>query len=97
MADYSDYSVLLEPLEAIALRAGQGIMAIYDDPKTLEVTLKDDRSPLTAADLAANEIIGAGLARLSPEFPVLSEESADIDYLERKKWTIQIKLYKDFF
>lgn len=78
---------MLEPLEGIAAQAGQRIMAVYEDPETLAVTLKNDRSPLTAADLAANEVIAAGLAGLTPEIPVLSEESADVDYRERKQWT----------
>ena len=35
---------------------------------------KLDGSPVTEADLAADRIIGEGLARLIPEVPALSEE-----------------------
>ena len=47
---------------------------------------KADESPLTAADLAAHQIITAGLARLTPEWPVVSEEGAHLPYAERAHW-----------
>src|SRR5687767_11405553 len=39
----------------LALAAGQAIMKIYDSP--FEVRRKLDKSPLTAADIAAHELI----------------------------------------
>ena len=60
---------------AIAREAAAAILAVYDSDFAVEH--KDDRSPLTAADLAAHRCIVAGLARLTPDIPVLSEESAD--------------------
>ena len=50
-------------------------MAIYD--AGFEVIDKADGSPLTKADLAADDIIAQGLAALAPGVPVLSEETAD--------------------
>jgi 3'(2'), 5'-bisphosphate nucleotidase len=48
---------------------------------------KDDRSPLTAADMAAHHLIVDGLTRLTPEIPVLSEESAeDVPAIVRRTW-----------
>src|ERR671911_155458 len=47
---------------------------------------KDDRSPLTAADMAAHHIIVDGLSRLTPQWPVLSEESAGVPWDERRHW-----------
>jgi 3'(2'), 5'-bisphosphate nucleotidase len=47
---------------------------------------KADRSPLTEADLAAHHLITAALARLTPRVPVLSEESAEIDWEIRRRW-----------
>src|SRR3569833_4022872 len=44
---------------------------------------KDDRTPLSEADIAAHHVICVGLAARTPRLPVLSEEEADIPYSER--------------
>ena len=59
---------------AIAQDAASAILGIYDSD--FAVQHKDDDSPLTAADLAAHRCIVDGLARLTPDIPVLSEENA---------------------
>jgi 3'(2'), 5'-bisphosphate nucleotidase len=69
---------------AIAREAGAAIMKIY--AQDFSVSTKEDRSPLTEADLAAHEIIDAGLKKLDASVPVLSEESADVDWEIRKTW-----------
>ena len=69
---------------AIAREAGQAIMQVYAGH--IAVENKDDNSPLTEADLAAHRVIVQGLQRLTPEIPVLSEESADIPYETRSQW-----------
>ena len=69
----------------IAVAAGAAIMQVY--VQDFAVEQKDDRSPLTAADLAAHHLIVDGLRRLTPELPVLSEESASIAWEERRVWT----------
>jgi 3'(2'), 5'-bisphosphate nucleotidase len=68
----------------IARDAGDAIMKVYEKDFTVE--FKDDNSPLTAADMAAHHIIEQGLNILTPGMPVLSEESADIDWQTRKIW-----------
>jgi 3'(2'), 5'-bisphosphate nucleotidase len=65
----------VEALATIAVDAGRAIMEIYNAPEGWDVERKADDSPLTQADLQANDIIVAGLAALTPEIPVLSEES----------------------
>ncbi len=69
----------------IARRAAAAILEIYK--ADFAVGLKDDRSPLTAADLAAHRLIVAALRELTPDLPVLSEESAGIAWDERSHWT----------
>ena len=64
---------LRETAIAIAQEAGQAIMQIYSNG--FDVTLKDDDSPVTAADLAADRVIQQGLRQLTPDLPILSEES----------------------
>ena len=67
---------LLEPLLGLVARAGAAILEVYA-AAAHGVEYKDDRSPITAADRAAHELLSAGLARLSPQVPVLSEEAAE--------------------
>ncbi|CAM4151291.1 3'(2'),5'-bisphosphate nucleotidase CysQ [Vreelandella rituensis] len=64
---------LMAEVASIAQRAGDAIMAVYarDD---FGIQNKADDSPLTEADLAAHELIVAGLQKLPERFPILSEE-----------------------
>jgi 3'(2'), 5'-bisphosphate nucleotidase len=61
-------------LVATVRRAGEAVMAVYDSD--FAVAHKDDRSPVTAADQAAEDIIVADLRRLTPQIPVVAEEAA---------------------
>jgi 3'(2'), 5'-bisphosphate nucleotidase len=70
----------------IALAAGEKIMEIYEKAD-FGVDMKADNSPLTLADIASHEHIVASLARLTPDIPVLSEESRTIGYQERSRWS----------
>jgi len=74
----------LEKIVAIAEDAGKAILEIYD--RDFEVQEKDDKSPLTEADLAAHKLIVAELEKLEPRLPILSEESSGIPYAERSNW-----------
>jgi len=74
---------LREGVIAIAREAGAAIMAVHRDDIALRA--KADDSPVTAADMAAHRSIVAGLARLTPDIPVLSEESAHTVPLRRRR------------
>lgn len=74
----------LEDIKTIALKAGDAIMQIYKKDFTIEY--KDDKSPLTQADLKANEIICSSLEKLYPQIPIMSEENKQTDYEIRKEW-----------
>ncbi|MEM8770552.1 MAG: 3'(2'),5'-bisphosphate nucleotidase CysQ [Pseudomonadota bacterium] len=71
--DHSD-SALCDAFCDIALKAGAKIMAIYATDFTTEQ--KEDASPVTAADKAAEAIILAALEKIAPSLPVLAEERA---------------------
>ncbi len=75
---------LLESVLDLAREAGGRIREVY--ARDFDVAHKEDRSPLTEADMAAHETIVAGLERLTPDLPVLSEESAEVPYGERAAW-----------
>ena len=79
-----EWSGWLDPVRALAAQASERILEIY--ATAFEVTAKDDHSPLTAADLAAHQVIVAGLERLTPGIPILSEESASVPSAERSGW-----------
>jgi 3'(2'), 5'-bisphosphate nucleotidase len=81
----ADLAMLLDKVVQLARTAGAAIMEVYRSEDFGE-TSKADNSPLTLADLAAHQCIVAGLARLEPLFPVLSEEDANIPYAVRSKW-----------
>lgn len=75
---------LLPAIIDIAEQAGAAIMPFYcHDCVTVA---KQDQSPLTEADLAAHRLIVARLAAISA-LPVLSEESVQLPWQERRKWT----------
>ena len=77
---------LLNNIVDIAKQAGDAIMTVYNS-HDFNVELKNDDSPLTKADIAANDIIVAALTELTPDIPILSEESAKAPYEIRKEWT----------
>lgn len=74
----------LDPVRMLAKEASERILEIY--ATAFDVTAKEDRSPLTAADLASHQTIVAGLRRLTPEIPILSEESVSIPFAVRQSW-----------
>jgi len=65
-------------------RAGAAIMQIYESAFTVE--RKADDSPLTLADLESQRIIMETLGALTPDIPVMSEESAQAKWSERQGW-----------
>jgi 3'(2'), 5'-bisphosphate nucleotidase len=69
---------------AIAKKAGEAIMEIYAG--SIEVEHKEDNSPLTLADKAANTIIVGQLKQLYADIPIISEENKLLPYAERKHW-----------
>ena len=77
-------STLLQEVNSICVEAADRIMDVYATDFTVDK--KEDCSPLTVADLASHKVICNLLADLEPPYPMLSEESADIPYDERKHW-----------
>ncbi|WP_247468426.1 3'(2'),5'-bisphosphate nucleotidase CysQ [Bradyrhizobium sp. 137] len=63
---------LMEPLTALVVKAGEAILAV--NRAAMRVEGKQDGSPVTEADLAADRIIAEGLAQLAADVPTLSEE-----------------------
>ena len=76
---------LLESVKNIAYTAGEAIMQIYQDGD-FELYQKNDESPVTSADYAANEILIRELTELTPDIPVISEETKLLKLAQREHW-----------
>lgn len=74
MAHSLDGTMLLPAIEQAARDAGAAIMAIY--ATEFEARAKDDASPVTDADEAAEAVILERLATLTPDIPIVAEEAA---------------------
>ena len=68
----------------IACQAGKIICKYFN--ASYEVELKNDKSPVTTADIAANDYIERQLNSLTPKIPRISEESENTSYQERRHW-----------
>ena len=79
----------LTALSSIAERAGHEILRHYHPG--IEARLKNDRSPVTAADEAAESVILPALAQLASDIPCVAEEAVARDGLP------QIDLKARFF
>ncbi|MBE9561556.1 MAG: hypothetical protein IMF12_01655, partial [Proteobacteria bacterium] len=81
MLGIDELKKLLEDVNQVAILAGERIMEIY--ATNFEVEQKADKSPLTMADMAAHNTIVERLQKITPDWPILSEESAKIPFQER--------------
>lgn len=82
----ADFENWARGLAGIARAAGAQIMQVYSSGDFGTIS-KTDNSPLTEADLRAHNLIVANLQTLAPGIPVLSEESADVAFSERSRWS----------
>jgi 3'(2'), 5'-bisphosphate nucleotidase len=85
-----DPARLLPEIVALAERAGAVILEHYR--AGVEARAKADASPVTIADEAAEAVILAGLAELTPEIPVVAEETVASGHVpeldERRFWLV---------
>lgn len=63
---------LMSDLTDLVARAADAVLAF--NARTVGTRRKEDASPVTEADEAANAVLGEGLARLLPGVPIVSEE-----------------------
>ena len=79
----------LESLLSIAIesskKAGFEVLKHYTrGDYTAEI--KEDNSPVTSADIAANDVLMSELKRLTPDIPIISEEVGPLALAQRKQW-----------
>lgn len=80
-----DLCELTLAVEEIVREAGIEVKRCYEEGQFKTFT-KNDESPVTSADYAANEIIIASLKKLTPDIPIVSEESDPKDIINRHNW-----------
>ena len=80
-----ELQTMIEPVAELAKMAGDAILEVY--ATDFDVQAKDDDSPLTQADMASHRVINAGLLELTPELPIISEESGLPAFAERSAWS----------
>ena len=78
-----DLRKLIHPVCDTAIRAGKVIKKYYKSK--LNISLKENKSPLTQADLESNHVISNSLLKINNNIPILSEESL-VDWSIRKNW-----------
>lgn len=84
MIDEKVRTFLLPAMFNAAVRAGAAIMDVYKDKNTYDITLKDDKTPITLADRLAHKTIRENLG--STRIPILSEEGREMRFEERQNW-----------
>ncbi|MDG2228487.1 MAG: 3'(2'),5'-bisphosphate nucleotidase CysQ [Gammaproteobacteria bacterium] len=84
MHSFSLNQNIIDEVINTSLIAGEAILDIYRT--NFDIEIKKDFSPLTQADLASHEIILSSLKKLTPNIPILSEESSEIPYEQRSGW-----------
>ena len=83
-----NFEKITESLINVFLEAGQITKDI--SKKGIEITIKPDKSPVTNADLAVDKILSTKIKNLTPEIPIISEETVDLDHRNEstKFWLI---------
>ncbi len=74
---------MIDSIINIAKKAGEKILEVYNS-EDFETKIKEDKSPLTRADIESNQIIVDGLKQIS-EYPIISEE-IPVEHTNRKEW-----------
>ena len=86
MIDENVRKQLLPPLFNAAVRAGAVILKVYKHQDDYDITMKNDRTPITVADRQAHRTIREYLG--TTRIPVLSEEGREMRYDERCNWEL---------
>jgi len=80
----NELKTLTQEVNEVTRASGNIIREYFQS--SYDIDIKDDKSPVTTADLAANEFIEQQLNMLTPDIPRISEESDNTSYEERQHW-----------
>ena len=71
-----DLKKIAEDLIETFKLAGKESINLYE--KGLKITIKEDSSPVTNGDLKVNDLITEQIKKITPQVPIISEETVDI-------------------
>ena len=72
----SELKIICESLIDTFIEAGKVSMSLYK--KGLQIKIKEDKSPVSNGDLKINELITKKIKELTPNIPIVSEETVDL-------------------
>ena len=78
------FSRLLPKLISLTSKVGDTIMSLHKE--NMDFIVKSDSTPLTEADKISHSLITEALKKITPNVPILSEESKKIPFSIRKDW-----------
>ena len=79
---------LITALRTLAADASRCILDLYAIVGEVAVSQKSDASPVTEADHASHRLICQALQSLTPNIPILSEESTLEQLIGRRDWPV---------
>lgn len=79
-------AAFFDELLGIADQVSELLLGFYARPDDLAASQKSDSSPITAADHGAHALLQQALGRLTPQVPILSEESPAEAISNRRQW-----------
>tara|TARA_B100002019_G_scaffold284583_1_gene292437 strand:+ start:174 stop:953 length:780 start_codon:yes stop_codon:yes gene_type:complete len=84
----NELKILTEGLIETFKFAGKESISLFK--KGLKIQIKDDKSPVSNGDLRVNELISNKISELTPNIPIISEETVDISKKNKAKtfWLI---------
>ena len=82
----SNYFSLIDPLIKLCQTVGIYICQRYTHSSSQQSSSKADGTPLTQVDLYAHSMLVKGLYEISPDIPILSEESTAWELRNRFDW-----------
>ena len=78
------FSRLLPKLISLTSKVGDTIMSLHKE--NMDFIVKSDSTYLTQADKISHNLITEALKKITPNVPILSEESKKIPFSVRKDW-----------
>ena len=72
-----DFKKITEELIPVFENAGKEAINLYN--KGLEINIKEDGSPVSNGDLKVNELISKKIKELTPDIPIISEETVNLN------------------
>ena len=84
----NDLKILAESLIETFNFAGEESIKLYK--KGLDIQIKEDKSPVSNGDLRVNELLTKKISELTPDIPIISEETVDLNKKNNSKifWLI---------